>query len=175
MFMKKIIIGIMMTVLACVMFIQPSEAAAYTYKSEKYGFSIECPQAPVAILDLALTSDQKGIMMIYENEGMNVTYDWIIVTEAFDNDTFPDFTRIDQAQLDEFLKSLVEKDYGFATIAPVEKRPAVYMLGINEDVAKTYFTGSNGQHYGVIMHTTPDKFSERVTAYQEGLVSFQSF
>lgn len=174
-YMKKIMSSILTAVLAWCFFLSSSEAAAYVYRSEKYGFSIECPQEPVAILDLALTSDQKGVMMVYENEGMNVTYDWIILTEAFDNDTFPDFSRIDQQQLDEFLKSLVKTDYGFATVVPIEKRPAVYMLGIHEDVAKVYFTGANGQHYGIVMHTLPQQFEARINEYQQGLVTFKSF
>jgi hypothetical protein len=174
--MKKIIAGLFTAVLVFVGALGEAEAAEYTYTSEKYGFSMDCPQKPVAVLDLAVTTDQKGVMMIFENNGLDITYDWVVLTEAFDDETFPDFSRIDQAQLDAFLKSLVEKDYGFAQIVPMEEKcPALYLLGIDEDNARTYFTGLNGERYGIVMHSAKDKFFERVEAYVDGLASFKSF
>ncbi len=174
--MKKLISSILSLALAALFFSVSVAGAegAYTYKNDIYGFSIDCPQKPIAVLDLALTSEQKGVRIIFENQGMNVTYDWVIATEAFDYDTFPDFTRINEEQIDQFLKELVKTDYGLARIAVVEEQPAVYMIGIHEDIAKTYFTGKNGQHYGVVMYAA-DKFQERINDYQKGLLSFHSF
>lgn len=176
--MKKIIANVVVAMLAAIVCIVPnasvSEAAAYTYTSEKYAYSIDCPQKPVGILDLANQSkDKKGEILIFENQGMDITYDWIVMTDAFNDESLPDLTKLTKEQVDELLKEMV-KTNGMAVIVPVEGQAAIYTIALSEDRATTYIRGKNGQKYAVVVDAPKDVFKTKLTDYQNGLLSFKT-
>lgn len=166
----------MAVIFAALLMIMPkiTEAAAYTYTSDTYGFSIECPEKPVGVLDLARQpGGNKGVMLIFENEGMEVNCGWIIMTDAFTDENIPDLTKLTKEQVSEVLKQMVV-DNGIAALVTVEGQPAIYTIAQTEDMAKTYIRGKNGKKYAVVLTANKTIFRDRINPYQLGLMSFKT-
>ncbi|MDF2565176.1 MAG: hypothetical protein K0Q53_1571 [Massilibacillus sp.] len=171
--MSKIV---MAAVFAAVLIVVPkaTEAAAYTYTNDTYGFSIECPAKPVGEIDLSRQpGGNKGVMLVFENEGMDVNCGWIIMTDAFTDENIPDLTKLTKEQVDQVLKAIVAEN-GIAAIVKVEGQPAIYTIAQTEDMAKTYIRGKNGKKYVVALTANKTIFRDRINPYQLGLMSFKT-
>ena len=85
-----------------------SSASGYLYTSEKFGYSIKCPQKPIAVMNLSVFSPQeKGEVLVFENNGYNLTKYWIISPDAFSNDTFPDLDNLTEEEKTNLFSHLV--------------------------------------------------------------------
>lgn len=151
-----------------------AEAAAYTYTDDTYGFSIECPEKPIGVLDLSRQpGGNKGVLLVFENEGMEINCGWIIMVDAFADENIPDLTKLTKEQVDEVLKAIVA-DNGIAAVVAVEGQPAIYTIAQTEDMAKTYIRGKNGKKYVVALTANKTIFRDRINPYQLGLMSFKT-
>lgn len=171
--MSRVVIA---AILATLLMVMPkiTEAAAYTYTNDTYGFSIECPEKPLGVLDLSRQpGGNKGVMLVFENEGMEVNCGWIIMTDAFTDENIPDLTKLTKEQVSEVLKQLVV-DNGIAAVVTVEGQPAIYTIAQTEDMAKTYIRGKNGKKYVVALTANKTIFRDRINPYQQGLISFKT-
>lgn len=179
--MKKNLFKVMNKAVAAVIFaallmVMPkiTEAAAYTYTNDTYGFSIECPEKPVGEIDLSRQpGGNKGVMLIFENEGMEINCAWIIMTDAFTDENLPDLTKLTKEQVEAVLKA-VAADNAIAALVAVEGQPAVYTIAQTEDMAKTYIRGKNGKKYAVALTANKAIFKDRINQYQQGLLSFKT-
>lgn len=170
----RIMTAVVLFAAAIITMPKATEAAAYTYTNDTYGFSIQCPTEPIGVLDLARQpGGNKGVMLVFENQGMDVTCGWIIMTDAFKDENIPDLSKLTKEQADEVLKAVVAEN-GIAAIVAVEENPAIYTIAKTEDMAKTYIRGKNGQHYVVALTADKNIFKERLHAYQEGLLTFKT-
>ena len=103
----------------------------YLYTSEDFKFTIECPIKPIAVVQNPWEDPEKrGEMLVFANEGFDVTYGYLIQVNAFENDSVPDFNKANQKVVDEYLKNLMENG-GFSNATLVNITPAnkgVYAL-----------------------------------------------
>lgn len=96
----------------------------YLYTSEDFKFTIECPIKPIAVVQNPWAETEKrGEMLVFANEGFNVTYGYVIQVNAFDNDNVPDFNKANQKVIDEYLNNLMENG-GFGSANLVNVTPA---------------------------------------------------
>ena len=169
-----------------------SSASGYLYTSEKFGYSIKCPQKPIAIMNLSVFSPQeKGEVLVFENNGYNLTKYWIISPDAFSNDTFPDLDNLtEEEQTNLFSHLAVERGYELVTLVPINKHNAIYGVTaktIQVDADKdgkvdktieepsqsveTYLKGKNS-NYCITLTAKDGLSTEDINAYQYGLLSF---
>ncbi|HBQ29781.1 MAG TPA: hypothetical protein DD660_01735, partial [Mitsuokella multacida] len=67
----------------------------YTYTSQQYGYTIQCPQKPVGVIPAsALYEDKKGEVLIFDNDGYDIKYAWVVLSDAFDNKNVPDLNKL---------------------------------------------------------------------------------
>lgn len=88
-------------------------ADGYLYTSERFGYSIKCPEKPLAVINLSILSPQEqGDVLIFETDGHNLQKYWVISPNAFSNDTFPDLDNLtDEARQDLFTRLAIERGY----------------------------------------------------------------
>ena len=106
---------------------QPEENATadepYLYTSEDFKFTIECPIKPIAVVQNPWQEpERRGEMLVFANEGFDITYGYLIQVNAFD-ETVPDFNKADQKTIDEYLNKLMENG-GFGSADLVNITPA---------------------------------------------------
>ncbi|MBP2630611.1 MAG: hypothetical protein H6Q70_1239 [Firmicutes bacterium] len=170
--MSKVVVAVIFATL--IMIMPRTTEAAYTYTDDTYGFSIECPEKPVGVLDLSRQpGGNKGVMLVFENEGMEINCGWIIMIDAFKDENIPDLTKLTKEQVSEVLKQMVV-DNGLAAVVTVEGQPAIYTIAQTEDMAKTYIRGKNGKKYVVALTANKTIFRDRINPYQQGLISFKT-
>jgi len=170
--MHKVIVAALFV--ALFMVIPKAEAAAYTYTDDTYGFSIECPVEPVGKIDLARQpGGNKGVMLIFENDGMDINCAWIVMQDAFTDENIPDLRKLTNEQANEVLKEILAQN-GVTAIVPVEGQPAIYTIAKTEDTAKTYIRGKNGKNYIVALTANKNIFKDKISAYQQGVATFKT-
>ena len=86
----------------------------FEYTSEDFKFTITCPFKPIAVVQNPWQeTDKHGEMLVFANEGIDVTYGYIIQVDAFKTEDVPDFNKGSVAAIGDYLKDLKEKG-GFA-------------------------------------------------------------
>lgn len=177
----------------------PAEAAGYTYTSEKYGYSIECPTKPVGVIPLsALAGDDQeaaksqGDVLIFANDGYDIKKGWIVMIDAFDEASVPDLDKISKEDGEAFCTKLKEKSgYEYASIINLSEHKAIYVatakkidIDTNGDgvvdtvgeadnqMVKTFFRGKN-QRYAVELIDNPTLTTADIEEYQSGVYSFK--
>lgn len=167
-------------------------ASGYLYTSEKFGYSIKCPQKPLAVMNLSIFSpEEKGDVLVFENDGYNLTKYWIISPDAFSNDTFPDLDNInDEERTALFTHLAVERGYESVMLVPLNGHNAIYgvtakIIQIDTDKdgqadktieqpeqsIETYFKGKK-TNYCISVISKTDLTEEDINNYQYGLLSF---
>ncbi len=168
-------------------------ADGYFYTSEKYGYTIKCPQKPLAVLNLSVLSPQeKGDVLVFANDGYTLTKYWVVSPEAFSNDTFPDLDKItDEEKQQLFVHMSADRGYEEIALVPINGHNAIYAVTaktvqidsdkdgkvdqtIQEDgqYIDTYFKGKNS-NYCISMYSKGDLTKEDIDSYQYGLLSFR--
>lgn len=168
-------------------------ADGYIYTSERFGYSIKCPQKPLAVLNLSVLSpEEEGDVLVFANDGYTLTKYWVVSPNAFSNDTFPDLDKLsDQDRNDLFAHMAVERGYQEIALIPINGHNAIYAVGANKtyidsdkdgkpdktieqngQYIDTYFKGKNS-NYCVALYTKDAATQEDINAYQYGLLSFR--
>lgn len=79
----------------------------YKYTSETYGYQIDCPLKPVAVVvDQINDGDSRSERLIFSNDGAHINYGFIITLDAFDSKAVPDFNKADKKVIDDYLEKL---------------------------------------------------------------------
>lgn len=167
-------------------------ADGYLYTSDRFGYSIKCPQKPLAVINLSILSPQeKGDVIIFETDGHNPTKYWIVSPDAFSNDTFPDLDNLsDEAKKQLFTQLSVERGYETVTLVPINGHNAIYavtakniQVDTNNDGKpdktitqdgqniETYLKGAKS-NYCIVLSSKSDLTKADIDAYQYGLLSF---
>lgn len=171
--------GSLIAVLMLVVFLLPQEAkaASYEYKNTTYGFSITCPQKPVGVLELATISpEEKGVVLVFENEGYDIKYAWVISDDAFDEESLPDFAKLSPDETQNYFKKLLAgKKYDMATLVSVAGGPALYTVSKGEPKQVATYFRANNKRYAVMLIDNPTLNKDRMNAYQTGVLSFKTF
>ena len=161
-------------------------ADGYLYTSERFGYSIKCPEKPLAVINLSILSPQEqGDVLIFETDGHNPTKYWVISPNAFSNDTFPDLDNLtDEARL------AIERGYEAISLVPIQGHNAIYAVTaktIQIDTDKdsqvdktieqegqhieTYFKGAKS-NYCIVLSSKSALTEDDINNYQYGLLSF---
>ena len=149
-------------------------ADTYKYTSEKYGYTIECPQKPIGVIPLsAVSSEENGDVLIFDNDGYNIKKAWIISVDAFKDADVPDLDKISDADRDLLFKKLLSSGYEYAKLVPIDGKNALYTATAGTDKQiKTYIRGTNNR-YAAVLVEHPDLTKKSIDAYQKGLISFR--
>ena len=167
-------------------------ADGYLYTSERFGYSIKCPEKPLAVINLSILSPQEqGDVLIFETDGHNPTKYWVISPNAFSNDTFPDLDNLtDEARQDLFTRLAIERGYEAISLVPIQGHNAIYAVTaktIQIDTDKdgqvdktieqegqhieTYFKGAKS-NYCIVLSSKSALTEDGLKDYQYGLLSF---
>lgn len=95
----------------------------YIYTSEDFKFTIACPVKPTVVQNPWPEPERRGEMLVFANEGFNVSYGYIIQVNAFDTQQVPDFNKADKAALDEYIAKFKESNpfYGIVELVNITK------------------------------------------------------
>ncbi len=170
--------------------------SGYKYTSQRYGYSIVCPQKPNVIPASTLDEGAKGDVLIFRNEGYEIINAWIITVDAFDKKEIPDDigTRSEEEQK-KFIDELMGKGgYEFVRLTDVHGTTGVYCvtakvldvdtngdgkidetLTADNQMVKTFFRGQYGGHFSVALLDNPQLTKAGVAIYQLGLLTFQEW
>lgn len=167
-------------------------ADGYLYTSERFGYSIKCPEKPLAVINLSILSPQEqGDVLIFETDGHNPTKYWVVSPNAFSNDTFPDLDNLtDEARQDLFTRLAIERGYEAISLVPIQRHNAIYAVTaktIQIDTDKdgqvdktieqegqnieTYFKGAKS-NYCIVLSSKSALTEDDINNYQYGLLSF---
>ncbi len=79
----------------------------YTYKSEKYGYTITLPKKPVAVIGAnQLDKDKYGDVFIFANKEYDILYGWVVYYNDFSETSVPDFNKMDTATEKAYIEKL---------------------------------------------------------------------
>ena len=194
--MKRMILSLMCVftmVLAFSTNVALAASDGYFYTSNRFGYTIKCPQKPIAVMDLSIFSPQeKGDILVFENDGYSLTKYWVVSPDAFTNDTFPDLDNIsEQDAKDLFAHLMVERGYESVSLVPINGHNAIYAVtakNIQVDTNKdgkadqtieepgqnieTYLKG-NKTNYCIVLSSKKAITQDDINAYQYGLLSFR--
>lgn len=175
---------------------QAAEAALpYTYTSQQYGYTIQCPQKPVGVIPAsALYEDRKGDVLIFDNDGYNIKYAWIVLTDAFDNKSVPDLNKLKEADAEKLLSGIMGSN-GYEGIMLVNlnaKNKAIYAVTAKEieidengdgqidgvakadtQMAVAFFRTEKDNRYGVELIDNPDLRESSLAAFQKGITTLK--
>ena len=167
----------------------------YTYTSQQYGYTIQCPQKPVGVIPAsALYEDKKGEVLIFDNDGYNIKYAWVVLTDAFDNKNVPDLNKLKEPEAEKLLSGIMGSN-GYEGIMLVNlnaKNKAIYAVTakeveIDEDgdgkvdgvakadtqMAVVFFRTEKGNRYGVELIDNPDLRASSLAAFQKGITTLK--
>ncbi|MFV0637109.1 hypothetical protein [Mitsuokella sp. WILCCON 0060] len=167
----------------------------YTYTSQQYGFSIQCPQKPVGVIPASLLyEDRTGEVLIFDNEEYNIKYAWVVLTNAFDNKSVPDLNKLKPADAEKLLSGIMGSN-GYEGIMLVNldaKNKAIYAVTakeveVDEDgdgkidgvakadtqMAVAFFRTPKGNRYGVELIDNPDLRASSLAAFQKGITTLK--
>ena len=170
-------------------------ALPYTYTSQQYGYTIQCPQKPVGVIPAsALYEDRKGDVLIFDNDGYNIKYAWIVLTDAFDNKSVPDLNKLKEADAEKLLSGIMGSN-GYEGIMLVNlnaKNKAIYAVTAKEieidengdgqidgvakadtQMAVAFFRTEKGNRYGVELIDNPDLRESSLAAFQKGITTLK--
>ena len=170
-------------------------ALSYTYTSQQYGYTIQCPQKPVGVIPAsALYEDRKGDVLIFDNDGYNIKYAWIVLTDAFDNKSVPDLNKLKEADAEKLLSGIMGSN-GYEGIMLVNlnaKNKAIYAVTAKEieidengdgqidgvakadtQMAVAFFRTEKGNRYGVELIDNPDLRESSLAAFQKGITTLK--
>lgn len=167
-------------------------ADGYLYTSERFGYSIKCPEKPLAVINLGILSPQEqGDVLIFATDGHNPTKYWVVSPNAFSNDTFPDLDNLnEETRKNLFAQLMIERGYETISLVPIQGHNAIYAITaktiqidsdkdgkvdqtINQEGQniETYLKGSKS-NYCIVLSSKTDLTQEDINAYQYGLLSF---
>ena len=193
---KKIfaLIIAIMTLTCMTAFAEDKPSGSYVYTSPVYGYSIACPKKPNVIFASEFFDDdtKKGEVLIFENVEYEVKRGWIVMMDAFNSDSVPDFNTDPQEAIDEYLKALQTQGYegtALVEITPGNKGVLAITakeIEIDEDgdgkpdgvatsdhqEAITFFRTSEGKCISVWLMGTDDLNDAAMSNFRKALMTF---
>ena len=123
---KKIFISItalMVWLTTTVFAAEENDNGEYIYISRDYNFSIKCPKKPNVIPAAILLEDntQKGDVLIFENEEYEIKRGWIVLVDAFNPNTVPDFNVASDSLLEKYMRDLQKQGYENMNLIDITK------------------------------------------------------
>lgn len=162
----------------------------YSYESTAYGYRIMCPQRPIGVIPAnALFENREGEILIFENEEYHIKYAWVILVNAFSDDSVPNLNTINPKQAVDLLGRIMGSNgyEGIMLVNLSESNKAIFAttakeVEIDEDgdgvvdatakadsqMAVLFFRGENGQRYGFELIDNPELRSVSVSAFLAG-------
>ena len=160
-----------------------------------YTYTSQCPQKPVGVIPAsALYEDKKGEVLIFDNDGYNIKYAWVVLTDAFDNKNVPDLNKLKEPEAEKLLSGIMGSN-GYEGIMLVNlnaKNKAIYAVTakeveIDEDgdgkvdgvakadtqMAVAFFRTEKGNRYGVELIDNPDLRASSLAAFQKGITTLK--
>lgn len=181
---------------------QVKEAAAvqselpYTYESKDYGYTIQCPQEPLGVIPASvLYEDKQGEVLIFDHEGYDIKYAWLIITDAFTDKGVPDLNKISDEEAGKLLQGIMGSNgYEGIMMVPVnDHNKGIYAVTAkvvevdtdgdgqpdataeaNSQMAVTFFRGADGRRYAVELLESPDLTDGHLDLYQKALATFKT-
>lgn len=172
----------------------PAVSLPYTYTSKLYGFTIQCPQKPVGVIPASmLYENEKGDILIFENEEYNIKYAWIITEDAFDNKKVPNLNKLNEKDAEALLKNIMGSNgyEGIMLVNLTAKNKGIYAVTAKEveidtdgdgkpdatatantQMAVLFFRGDKGGRYAMKLIDNPTLRSTSLTAFQKGAGTF---
>lgn len=170
----------------------------YKYTSPRYGYSIVCPVKPSVVPLSVLFDDEaeKGDVLVFKSEGMDISYGWIVMIDAFDEETIPAdiMTQPEEAQKAFVERFMENAPYSLVRLTEVDGRAGVYAITAKEididtdgdgqmddvmtaesQMVKTFFRGQYGGRFGVMLMDNPTITQQGEAYYQLGVLTFQEW
>lgn len=99
-----------------------AESDVYDYTSETYGFSIKCPAKPIVVVNPFEDPNQKGELLVFANDGINIIYGYQILLDAFENSAVPNFNKANKKILDDYMNKMrSENAYEYVELENISK------------------------------------------------------
>lgn len=178
--------------------LQAYKDSGYKYTSQRYGYSMVCPTKPTVVPLSVLFDDEdaKGDVLIFKSAGYDISYGWIVMTDAFDEGMIPaDITKQPEAKQRDYIdKFMANSPYEFIRLTEVDGRSGVYAVDAKEievdtngdgkfdevmrkesQMIKTFFRGAYGGRFGVMLMENPELTQDGIACYQFGLLTFQEW
>ncbi len=168
-----------------------SQAAGYTYTSEKYGYTIQCPTKPLGVVPLStLSPGDQGDVLVFANDGYDIKKAWVIMTNAFDAKDIGNLDTMSEADAKVLFAKIMASGYDYLSLIEINGHKVLYGLTAKEKYIdtdndgkpdtkveangqqlKTFIPGKN-ERYGVILLEDPLK-KEDVAEYKDGVLTFR--
>ena len=119
----------------------------YKYTSPRYGYSILCPTKPTGIIPASMLNDgDKGDVLIFDSEGMDIKKGWIICINAYDDTVVPtNLGEMNDQETEEFTKSFADKyAFDFVRVITVKNEDGTTKYGVYAVTAKAIQVDSDG-------------------------------
>ena len=178
--------------------LQAYKDSGYKYTSPRYGYSIICPTKPTVVPLSVLFADEgaKGDVLIFKSAGYDISYGWIVMTDAFDESAIPVdiLTQPEEKQkafVDKFMES---SPYEFVRLTEVDGRAGVYAVTAKEievdtngdgkmddvmraesQMIKTFFRGAYGGRFGIMLMENPELTQNGNALFQYGVLTFEEW
>ncbi len=167
-------------------------------QSARYDYKILCPKEPLGVVPAKMffnDNNKKGDVIIFETFGgdiYNVKTAWVVLTDAFPADAFPDLTKLSDEECTSLTKKIQESNgYLFVSMVDLpEKNKGIYAvtakeIEIDEDndgkvdgiaksdtqTAVTFFRGQYGGRFCVQLIDNPDIRESAIVDYKNGVLS----
>lgn len=175
---------------------QANISLPYKYTSKAYGFTIQCPQKPLGVIEASALygEGKKGEILIFDNEEYNIKHAWIILKDAF-SDNVPDLNKLAGDQANEALARIMDSNgyEGIMLMKLNDRNRAIFAMtakeieidsngdGIIDGTAKAdtqmavmFFRGEDGGHYSLQLIDNPELRENSVLALQEAAKTFKA-
>ena len=171
------------------------EEDAYIHTSEEYGYTIACPYRPAGVIPASLLyEDQKGEVLIFENEGYQIRHGWVILVDAFDDKAVPDLNKISEEDAKGYLEKLMHSSgyEGISLVNLTKDNKGIFAVTAKEveidtdgdgvfdttatastQEAVTFFRTEKGRCFSVQLIDNPELRPAAVAAYQIGVSSLR--
>ena len=136
-----------------------------------------CPQKPVGVIPAsALYENREGEILVFDNEEYNIKYAWVVLVNAFSDETVPNLNTIKPEEAVNLLERIQNSNgyEGIMLINLSDTNKAIFAMtakevDIDEDgdgvvdatakadnqMAVLFFRGTNGQRYGLELIDNP--------------------
>lgn len=166
----------------------------YTYKSEKYGYTITLPKKPIAVIGAGqLDKGRYGDVFIFANKEYDILYGWVVYYNDFAETSVPDFNKMDAATEKAYLEKL-KTSFPYETVGMgklSKKNKAVFAItALSADIdtdgdgepdatatapfqnAEIIFRGNKGGRFRLELIDKPTLRPQALAEFTKGAESF---
>ncbi len=173
-----------------------AQQEGYLFTSANYHYTILCPQKPIGSVPAKMffnDNSKRGDVIIFEtfdNDIYKVKSAWVVLADAFDDESIPDLNKINEKDGLELLKK-IQSNNGYAAMGIVDisdKNRGIYAVTAKEveidtnndgnfdtvatsdtQTVVTFFRGNLGGRFCVRLIDNPDLRKAMVDAYKYGI------